>query len=102
VLSRLPDRRQGGRAVAFYTLLRALLFAAAVGVGYVAGLRGLLLLVVALLVSGVASWFLLAGPRAGVSAAVDARVQRWRDRTAAEDEYVESLTADPGVTRSDR
>jgi Mn2+/Fe2+ NRAMP family transporter len=82
--------------------MRAVLFAAMVGVGFLAGLRGFLLLIVALLASGVASWFLLAGPRARVSAAVDSRVQRSRERTAAEDQYVDSLMADPGVTQSDR
>ena len=81
--------------------MRAVLLAATAGVGYLAGLRGLLLLIVALLASGVASWFLLAGPRARVGAVVDSRVQRLRDGTTAEDQYVESMMADPGVTRSD-
>jgi hypothetical protein len=72
--------------------------------GYLAGLRGLALLAVAVLVSGVLSWFLLARQRAAMAEVVGGAVSRGRAkvaaRTAAEDAYVDALAGD--VTRSDR
>ena len=100
--SQLPDRQSSGRAVAVYTLLRLLLFAVVAGVAFAAGLRGLALLVLALLASGIASWFLLSGPRARMSEAVDAAARRLRARTEAEDEYVDQVMAESGVIPPDR
>jgi hypothetical protein len=61
----------------------------------VAGLRGLALIVIALLVSGGLSWFLLAKQRVNMGAAIERTVGRSRERmaarTAAEDAYAERL-----------
>ena len=51
------------RATFAYTTARILLFAAATGLFYLAGARGLLLLGLALLVSGAASYVLLSRQR---------------------------------------
>lgn len=62
---------------------------------WVAGLNGALLLIVALLASGVLSWFVLRRPRLAMSGAVERRVTRLQrsidSRAAAEDAYVDSL-----------
>jgi Protein of unknown function (DUF4229) len=102
VTSQLPDRRPGGRAVVVYTALRLALFVAVVALGLAVGLRGIVLLLVAVIGSGVASWFLLAGPRARLGENVDRTLQRWRERGREEDDYVDALMAEQGVTRSDR
>jgi hypothetical protein len=77
------------KAVLVYNVLRLLLLAVALGIGYLAGLRGLFLIVVALLVSGVASWFLLQRFRVGMGIAVERSIQRSRaafaGRASAED-----------------
>lgn len=66
--------------------------------GYVAGLRGLVLLAAALLVSGVLSWFLLARQRAAMAQALGGAVTRSRSRlaqrTAEEDAYVDAVQDD--------
>jgi hypothetical protein len=102
VTPQLPDRRPGGRAVVVYTALRLALFVAVVALGLAVGLRGIVLLLVAVVGSGVASWFLLAGPRARLGENVDRTLQRWRERGREEDDYVDALMAEQGVTRSDR
>lgn len=51
------------RATLAYTGVRLLLFIAAVGLIYLAGARGLLLIALALLVSGIASYVLLSRMR---------------------------------------
>jgi hypothetical protein len=83
------------RALLSYNLLRAALLAACLGLGYVAGLRGLLLIVAALLVSGVLSWFLLTRQRVSMGAAIEQSVARGRARmaarTAAEDAYADDV-----------
>ena len=90
-----PARPRDGRAVAVYTLARAGLFVLCLVLGWVAGLTGLLLLVAALLVSGVLSWFLLQRQRLAMSGAVERTVTRARrrldDGAAAEDAYVDRL-----------
>ena len=90
-----------------YNLGRLGLFVGCAVLGYVAGLRGLLLLAAALIVSGVLSWFLLARQRAAMAEVVGGAVTRGRSRlaqrAAEEDAYVDSLAVDsPGedVTRS--
>jgi membrane protein implicated in regulation of membrane protease activity len=80
------------RAVLIYNLLRLGLFAVCFGVGWFAGLRPVIaLLVLALLVSGVLSWFLLRRQREAMGRAVERTVERSRrrmaERTAAEDDY---------------
>ena len=62
-----------GRAFAVYTGLRALLFVGVFGLLLLAGLRGLPALLGALLVSSVASVFVLRGARDRATAALAAR-----------------------------
>jgi len=71
-----PTGPSVGRAFAVYTGLRALLFAALCGVLLLAGLTGLPALVGALVLSSIASLFLLRGPRDSATAALAARQQR--------------------------
>jgi len=76
-------------------LARAALLLICLGLGWLAGLRGLLLIVAALLVSGALSWFLLAKQRVSMGLAIERTVGRSRERlaarTAAEDAYAEHL-----------
>ena len=69
---------------------RILLFVAATGVIYLAGARGLLLLGLALLVSGAASYILLSRQRDTMAGALGRRLGSFRSRldagTRAEDE----------------
>jgi hypothetical protein len=71
--------------------------------GWVAGLSGAFLLVVALLVSGLISWFVLQRQRIAMGGVVERRVNRLRsridERAAAEDAYVDAL---PGNTYDKR
>ena len=97
------------RSVLGYNLGRFALFVACLFLGYFAGLRSILLIVVALVVSGVLSYFLLARQRVAMAAAVTNAVTKSRtrlaERTTAEDAYVDALHAgdDPqDVTRPDR
>ncbi|HEY2551806.1 MAG TPA: DUF4229 domain-containing protein [Streptosporangiaceae bacterium] len=66
------------RATVSYTLLRLLLFFAVVLLVYVAGARGLLLVAIALVISGVLSFLLLSRQRDAMSGALSARLQRRR------------------------
>ena len=92
-----PGRRHDVRAVVVYTAARAGLFALCLALAWVAGLDGLLLLVVALLASGMLSWFLLQRQRLAVGEvvadSVDRARGRLRERTLAEDAYVDALHA---------
>jgi Protein of unknown function (DUF4229) len=78
------------RATLFYTVLRLGLFIAAFGVLYVAGARSILLLGGAILISGIASYFVLTPQRTAMSNALSKRVTGFRDRleagTRAEDD----------------
>jgi hypothetical protein len=69
------------------------------GIGWLAGLRGVGLIVASLLVSGVLSWFLLRRQRIGMGVAVEQTVARSRarlaERTAREDAYVDALLDRP-------
>lgn len=88
------------RALAVYNAARLGLFVGCVVLGYVAGLRGLLLLAAALLVSGVLSWFLLARQRIAMGMAVEHAIRERRrhaaERTAAEDAYDEERRRQAG------
>ena len=68
------------RATLAYTTARILLFVAAVGLLYLAGAGGLLLLGLALLISGVASYVLLSRQRDAMSGAIVDRLRSFRDR----------------------
>jgi len=89
-----PGRRDG-RAFVIYTAARAALLLACLGLGRLSGLTGPFLLIVALLVSGVVSWFVLRRQRIAMGGEVERRVNRLRDRidqrAAAEDAYVDAL-----------
>ncbi|WP_116946957.1 DUF4229 domain-containing protein [Jiangella endophytica] len=74
-------------AVLRYTLLRALVFAIAVALLWLVGFRGLVLVALGLVLSGLVSFFVLRGSRDQVSIAWDRRLRTIRDRTAAEDAW---------------
>lgn len=78
------------RATLAYTTARILLFVAATVLIYLAGARGLLLLALALLVSGLISFVLLSRQRDAMSGALSNRLRRVRERidkgAAAEDD----------------
>ncbi|HTT52130.1 MAG TPA: DUF4229 domain-containing protein [Streptosporangiaceae bacterium] len=96
------------RSVLAYTTARLLLFVAATGLLYLAGARGLLLLGLALLASGIASYVLLSRQRDRMSGALSARLAgargkagRFRSRldagTRAEDGDDQPAAGPPGV-----
>jgi Mn2+/Fe2+ NRAMP family transporter len=66
------------RSAIAYTSARILLFVAAAGLLYLVGARGLLLLGLALLVSGIASYVLLSRQRDAMSGAIASRLQGLR------------------------
>jgi Mn2+/Fe2+ NRAMP family transporter len=68
------------RATFAYTTARILLFVAATGLCYLAGARGLLLLGLALLVSGAASYVMLSRQRDAMSGALVSRLRTLRAR----------------------
>ena len=78
------------RATLAYTALRLGLFVVAFLLLYLAGARSLLLLLGAILVSGLISYFLLNRQRMAMSSAISKRVTNFRERldagTRAEDD----------------
>ena len=68
------------RATFAYTTARILLFVAATGLIYLAGARGLLLLGLALVVSGAASYILLSRQRDAMAGALTRRLTLFRSR----------------------
>ncbi len=70
------------RSVLAYTTARLLLFVAATGLLYLAGARGLLLLGLALLASGIASYVLLSRQRDRMSGALSTRLAGARSRVS--------------------
>jgi hypothetical protein len=83
--------------VLVYNLWRLGLLVVCLGLGWLAGLRGAALIVAALLVSGLLSWFLLQRQRVAMGMAVERTVERGRvrmaARTAAEDAYADAVAA---------
>jgi Mn2+/Fe2+ NRAMP family transporter len=71
------------RSTLAYTSARILLFVAAMGVLYLAGARGLLLIALALLVSGIVSFVVLSRQRDAMSAAFAGRIHGFRSRLDA-------------------
>lgn len=71
------------RATFAYTTARILLFVAATGLIYLAGARGLLLLALALIVSGAASYILLSRQRDAMAGAFTKRLGSFRSRLDA-------------------
>lgn len=99
--------RPAARAFLVYNVLRLALFAGCAGLLALAGLRSVVLLAAALLVSGVLSYFLLQRQRHALAEAVGDAVDRGRrrmaERTEREDAYVDEMHAREGeVTRLDR
>ena len=68
------------RATLAYTAVRFVLFAVAVGLIYLAGARGLLLIALALLVSGAASYVLLSRMRDTMASSINRRIESVRSR----------------------
>lgn len=68
------------RATLAYTAVRFVLFAVAVGLIYLAGARGLLLIALALLVSGAASYVLLSRMRDSMASSINRRIESARSR----------------------
>lgn len=68
------------RAALAYTSARLLLLVAALGLFYLIGARGLLLLVLAAAVSGLISFVVLSRQRDAMSGALFSRVHELRDR----------------------
>ena len=93
----LPSRPRGGWAVLVYTLARFAVFAGCLAIGWLVGLSGLFLVIVALVVSGALSLFVLQRQRLAMSAAVERSVNRAnsriRARTEAEDAFVDEARA---------
>lgn len=94
-------RGGAGRTVAAYSVARLLVLLGVTAVLYLVGLRGGLLVLVALLGSGLVSYVLLAPQRARMSAAIE-RSSRRRPRglsariaaaEATEDAYADALEA---------
>jgi hypothetical protein len=101
-----PGRPRDGRAVLVYTAARLALFAGCLALAWLVGLRGGLMVLVALVVSGVLSLFLLQPQRLAMSGAVERSFARGRARmqarTAAEDAYVDRLHAERSATGDSR
>jgi len=68
------------RATLAYTAVRFLLFIVAAGLIYLAGARGLLLIALALLASGVASYVLLSRMRDKMAGSISRRIDSVRSR----------------------
>jgi hypothetical protein len=89
-------------ALLVYNAWRLLLLLACLGIGYLASLRGLALIVVALLVSGALSFVLLKQQRINMGMAVESQVARGRrrlaERTAREDAYADAMAARDATT----
>lgn len=69
--------------VFIYTFLRILILASFLGVGYLVGLRGVLLLVMGFLASGIVSLFVLSKTRDQLSTSIFSVFQRVNKRIAA-------------------
>ena len=78
------------RATFAYTTARILLFVAVLGVLYLVGARGLPLLGLAVLISGLASFLVLSRQRDAMAGAISSRISNFRQRldegTRAEDD----------------
>lgn len=71
------------RATLAYTTARILLFVAATGLLYLAGARGILLLCLGLLASGIVSYMLLSRQRDAMAGAIASRFRTLRSRLDA-------------------
>lgn len=71
------------KSALLYTLLRLLLLVTVGGLAYAAGMRGLLLIVVAFVVSGLIAVFVLRGPRSDFSGSITGFFSRLNARIDA-------------------
>jgi hypothetical protein len=76
-------RGQGARALVVYTGARFAIFLLSLTLLLVAGLRGVVVLFAALVISGIASYLLLGRQRTAVGAALERRVESRRAARAA-------------------
>ena len=65
-----------------YTFLRILILASFLGVGYLVGLRGVLLLLIGFLTSGIVSLFVLSRTRDQLSASIFSGIQKVNKKIA--------------------
>ncbi|QVQ50982.1 DUF4229 domain-containing protein [Spiractinospora alimapuensis] len=93
------------RSVITYTGARLLLFVAAFGLVYMLGGRGVVGLVIALVISGLASYVLLAGQRDAMSRSIVERISRLRgvgqrldEAAAKEDPVADTNSRGPETT----
>jgi hypothetical protein len=88
----------GWRSFGAYSLSRVALFAAVLAVLLAVGLRGAAVVLLALLVSGVASYFLVSRQRTALATHVDAALASRRagrtSRTAREDALADRIIAE--------
>ncbi|MFL6055521.1 MAG: DUF4229 domain-containing protein [Actinoallomurus sp.] len=89
------------RSVLIYTLARLALFGATVGVLFLTGARGFLLLALSILISGVISFVLLSRQRDAVSRSVTQRAARMRENLAAGAAHEDAATSEPAAARED-
>ena len=101
-----PDRTSPGfwRPFLVYSASRVGVFAALLGLLYGVGVRGLIVVFIALVLSGVLSYFLLERQRTAFAAAVEARVERRRHAAVAkvnrEDAIADQLIAEEAALRN--
>jgi Protein of unknown function (DUF4229) len=92
-----PPEHSASKALLAYNAWRLLLLVACLGIGYAAGVRGLWLVVGALIISGGLSLVLLKRQRIAMGMAVESQIERGRtllaQKTAEEDAYVDALAA---------
>jgi Protein of unknown function (DUF4229) len=80
------------RSVLAYTSARIVLFVAALGLLYLTGARGLLLVALALLASGILSYVLLSRQRDAMSSSLTGRLGSARSRIQAFGERIDEGT----------
>lgn len=92
-----PEAGGPGRAFLLYNVARLGLLLLFGGILWLAGFRGMLLALFALVLSGIASWFVLGRQRVVVGQALSRQIQQRRvkfaQRTAAEDAAVGEMFA---------
>ncbi len=77
--------------VLIYTFLRILIFASFLGAGYLIGLRGIILLLMGFLVSGIVSLFVLSKTRDQLSSSIFSASQRVNKKIASAAEKEDKL-----------
>jgi hypothetical protein len=92
-----PPDHSASKALLAYNAWRLLLLVGCLAIGYAATLRGLWLIVSALVASGALSVFVLKRQRIAMGMAVESQIDRGRrllaQKTAEEDAYADALAA---------